>query len=223
MKYDISYGIIYSRMKIFVKVYTEVLLRWGMTMKQHEDRRMRRTQQALADAMIALTLEKGYDAVTIRDITEHADVGYTTFFRHYRDKDDLLHDVLAVVFAEFIEHLESQSSTTTEPIKKGILIFRYVQEHAEIIRVLFDSKTIRNELMTLATQKVICHNQSFHHDIIPIEVLAHNFIVSTLGLIEWWLENKMPYSPEQMGLIHDILVINPIHQLKQGCSCPQVE
>jgi AcrR family transcriptional regulator len=46
------------------------------------DRRVKRTQSALAKALIALTLEKGYDAVTIRDITERADIGYATFFRH---------------------------------------------------------------------------------------------------------------------------------------------
>src|SRR5205809_797707 len=53
-------------------------------MQQLQDRRVRRTQQLLAEALIALTLEKGYEAVTIRDITKRADVGYATFFRHYR-------------------------------------------------------------------------------------------------------------------------------------------
>src|SRR5437667_12756071 len=69
------------------------------------DRRVRRTQHLLARALIALTLEKGYEAVTIRDITECADIGYATFFRHYRDKDELLEDVLDVVLAELIDLL----------------------------------------------------------------------------------------------------------------------
>ena len=47
-----------------------------------QDRRVRRTQNLLAKALIALTLEKGYEAVTIRDITQRADVAYATFFRH---------------------------------------------------------------------------------------------------------------------------------------------
>ena len=55
--------------------------------------------------MIALILEKGYESVTIRDITERADIGYATFFRHYHAKDDLLQDVLDVVYDEFINLL----------------------------------------------------------------------------------------------------------------------
>jgi AcrR family transcriptional regulator len=70
-----------------------------------QDRRVRRTQQALAHAVIALTLEKGYDAITIRDITDWADVGYATFFRHYKDKEALLHDVLDVVLTELMDLL----------------------------------------------------------------------------------------------------------------------
>jgi AcrR family transcriptional regulator len=182
-------------------------------MRQHDDRRMRRTQQALANAMISLTLEKGYDAVTIRDITERADIGYTTFFRHYRDKDDLLHDVLAAAFNEFIEQLDTQSSSTTDATVKGAMIFRYAQEHEKIIRVLFDSRTLRNELVTLSTQRLISKNSSHFRGEVPIEVVAQHLIISTLGLIEWWLENQMQYSPERMGAIYSALIATPLRQM----------
>ncbi len=48
----------------------------------HPDPRVQRTQTALAKAMIALTLERGYAAITIRDLAERAGIGYATFFRH---------------------------------------------------------------------------------------------------------------------------------------------
>jgi AcrR family transcriptional regulator len=69
------------------------------------DRRVKRTQNLLAKALIALTLEKGYEVVTIRDITERADVGYATFFRHYHSKDELLQDVSEVVIEELTDLL----------------------------------------------------------------------------------------------------------------------
>src|ERR1700694_6227056 len=100
-----------------------------------QDRRVKRTQQLLTRALIALTLEKGYEAVTIRDITERADIGYATFFRHYHDKDALLHDVLDVVLAELIDLL-SPSTQDSNSIATGTLIFSYVQQHNEIIHVL---------------------------------------------------------------------------------------
>ncbi len=65
------------------------------------DRRIKRTQKLLQEALISLTLEKGYDEVTIREITDRADVGYTTFFRHYPDKEALLADVLNLMKEEF--------------------------------------------------------------------------------------------------------------------------
>jgi AcrR family transcriptional regulator len=54
------------------------------------DRRVRRTQEALREALVSLTLEKGYEAVTVQDIVDRADVGRSTFYAHFTDKDELL-------------------------------------------------------------------------------------------------------------------------------------
>src|SRR5437867_644732 len=53
------------------------------------DRRVRRTTRALIEALVALVLEKRYDAITIQDLLDRADVGRSTFYAHYRGKDDL--------------------------------------------------------------------------------------------------------------------------------------
>src|SRR5690348_18037849 len=115
-----------------------------------QDRRVRRTQQLLAKALIALTLEKGYEAVTIRDITERADIGYATFFRHYRDKDELLQDVLDVVLAELIALLRTPLSADDQQAT-GTILFRYLQEHEEVVRVLLKSQALRQRLLEAAT------------------------------------------------------------------------
>ena len=54
------------------------------------DRRVRRTRDALRDALLKLILERGWDAVDVRDICERADVGRSTFYTHFADKEDLL-------------------------------------------------------------------------------------------------------------------------------------
>src|SRR5256714_15239099 len=99
-----------------------------------QDRRVKRTQHLLARALIALTLEKGYEAVTIRDITDRADIGYATFFRHYHSKDELLQEVSEVVIEELSDLL--LASPSSYPEQFGTLIFAYVQRQSEIIRVL---------------------------------------------------------------------------------------
>src|SRR5690348_11622022 len=95
---------------------------------ESQDRRVKRTQRLLAQALIALTLERGYDTVTIRDITQRADIGYATFFRHYHDKDALLADVLQVVLEELLDRLQPQhtNDSKTNPAEVGTLIFAYI-------------------------------------------------------------------------------------------------
>jgi AcrR family transcriptional regulator len=58
--------------------------------KGRDDRRIRRTRAALRQALIGLVLERGYDAVTIRDVVDRANVGRSTFYAHYPSKEDLL-------------------------------------------------------------------------------------------------------------------------------------
>ena len=99
------------------------------------DRRVRRTRRLLAQAMISLVLEKGYEGVTIRAITGRADVGYATFFRHYESKDALLGEVLEVVLDDLLRLLrpgEAERRAGGKPAAVGEALFRYVEENAEV-------------------------------------------------------------------------------------------
>ena len=54
------------------------------------DRRVRRTQKSLHQALIALLLEKNYDTITVQEVLDRADVGRSTFYAHFQSKDELL-------------------------------------------------------------------------------------------------------------------------------------
>src|SRR3954463_4572753 len=90
-----------------------------------QDPRVTRTQRALAEALISLTIEHGYEEITIRDITERASVGYATFFRHYADKDSLLRVVLEVVLDEILD-LTHPTDGAADPVQLGVRLFRFV-------------------------------------------------------------------------------------------------
>ena len=174
-----------------------------------QDRRVRRTQHLLTKALIALTLEKGYEAVTIRDITELADVGYATFFRHYHDKDELLKDVLEVQITELTELLRTPS---TDPTVMGVLLFRYVQEHHEVIRILLGNHGLRQNLLktvieTTTNVATTSNTISNAESIVPPEIITNHIVASSIALIEWWLDNQMPYPAERMGLIYEALIM----------------
>ena len=54
------------------------------------DRRTRKTREALYSAFISLIVERGFDAISVQDIIDAADVGRTTFYAHFKSKDELL-------------------------------------------------------------------------------------------------------------------------------------
>ena len=63
--------------------------------RSRPDRRVGKTRKALKEALTDLILEKGYEAVTVQDVIDRADVGRSTFYAHFVDKDDLLMAILA--------------------------------------------------------------------------------------------------------------------------------
>ena len=178
---------------------------------QTQDRRVKRTQKLLAKALIELTLEKGYEAVTIREITQRADVAYTTFFRNYHDKDALLHDVLDVVLEDLVALLQPHMPAD-DPAEVGTLLFRYVRDHRELTRVLLDthgSRALIQRMVAKGSQRVLKEHQPRSGSPVPQEVAANHLVASSIALLQWWLEHDMPYSPERMGVIYRDLIYQP--------------
>jgi len=106
------------------------------------DRRVRRTRTLLGKALISVALRKGYEHITIQDITEEADIGYRTYFRHYSGIDDLLRDVAQETLDELDSLLQMpvQQSGKENPQayaeKSGRILFEYIRENREIFHLL---------------------------------------------------------------------------------------
>jgi len=171
------------------------------------DRRVRKTQQALSDALVALILEKGYDAITIKEITDRADVAHATFYRHYRDKDELLRRKLE----EIVGEIEALTREPTLQDAEGYLIFKHAQENSSLYRILLGSqgtlevrKWLKDRMAanTLRTCKPLLQSNS----LIPPQIAAHHIAGSLLLLIEWWLDQEMPYPPHQMAKIYERMI-----------------
>ena len=176
------------------------------------DKRVKRTQKLLATALIDLTLQKGYEAVTIKDITDYADIGYATFFRHYHTKDDLLQDVSDVVLESLVARLYPNSAKD-DTSQVGVILFHYVKENAELIRVLLESQMSIRRVIEATVSHTIEDRKPRSDSIVPLEIAANHIVTSTIALIQWWLNHDMCYSPEQMGLIYLELIALPTSQL----------
>jgi len=176
-----------------------------------QDLRVQRTRRRLGRAMIDLTLERGYDAVTIRDLTDRADIGYATFFRHYPDKEALLRDLLEEVLDGLMERLEPVSADD-DPALTGATVFRHAKAHAPLYRVLLASQRSVDLLARALEVGIQAIDRSFTDrpdSIVPLDIAAQHIIRSFMALIEWWLMHDMPYAPETMGRIYRALIMDP--------------
>ena len=95
-----------------------------------KDRRIQKTRDLLHRALAALIREKPYDSISVKEILDRADVGRSTFYTHYRDKDELLvsaiHDLLASVQSD---NTPSSAKRSERMLGFSLPIFEHVDQH----------------------------------------------------------------------------------------------
>jgi AcrR family transcriptional regulator len=188
------------------------------------DRRVQRTQDLLGTALVDLIFEKGYEAVTIKDVTERADVAYVTFFRHYRDLDELLTQRLKSGLEELVAAMEAAAGNVPWDQRSpehdrsdGLMIFHHAEQNAAFYRLLLNSAgalRVRKEVIKTIAGILMakCEPLLGEQGGIPAEVAANHIAASLLALIEWWLEHDMPYPAERMAEIYERLIVMPALQ-----------
>ena len=105
-------------------------------MARKMDRRVQRTRKLLRDALMNLIMEDGYDAISIQDITEKANLGRATFYLHFKDKDELLLDVMEQFIDDFMEQVPqiSEAQWRLDDTKALVRLFDFAAEHYDLDR-----------------------------------------------------------------------------------------
>lgn len=171
-------------------------------MSDKQDRRSQRTRHLLSEALVELIREKDYNTITASDIIERANVGRSTFYTHYHDKDDLFVGELDRVIEVLSHRIPNQEES---PFFPSLGLFRHVGEEYELYKALLWSsgidlliKHLQKSLSNRIEQGLEKNERDFD---IPLPILANFLAGSFLNLLKWWLENKMIYSPERMDEI----------------------
>ena len=171
-----------------------------------EDRRIQRTRKLLQEALLELILEKGYDAVTVQDVIDRANVGRSTFYAHFQDKEDLFQSEFDALRSLFEHHLATQPAPDTSPWSLSLVMFQHAQSNLQLYQALagkqggsFALTHLQSYLSALLREHL---QQQFSHKKnapIPPEILAHYLVSSFMAFLTWWLDHNLPYTAERMN------------------------
>ncbi len=166
------------------------------------DRRAARTRRSLHQALISLILRRGYDAITVQEIIDEADVGRATFYAHYRGKEDLLRGGFEALRAELKAARGTASSKQGGPLAFSLAMFEHACAYGEVYRAMVGgrggviaSQEIRRALSEMVKQEL----SAFQDDSVVF-----------LTVLTWCLEKKPKLTPSQIDAMFRRLVISGI-------------
>jgi AcrR family transcriptional regulator len=193
----------------------------SMSKIQKDDRRSKRTRQLIGDALVELMLEKSFADITVQDILDRANVGRSTFYAHYTDKDSLLSSEIARVI-EDLKIGTANGGHAHGGILPSLELFRHIQKQRRMIHAFFGGHSMERLPRELQIQvsKIVENNlRSIVGEVtifavpLPLPLVAA-FVVNTfLMLLHWWVENDLRQTPEQMDEIFQKLVMPSLHNL----------
>ncbi len=176
-------------------------------LKQHKkDRRSLRTYHLVSTAMMELLSVTPYDAITVQDILDRANIGRSTFYTHYYDKEDVLASITEQMLDLFSQSM--QQAEAGPELLPGLELFRHAKQMHQQLQVLLKGqsgavllKTAQTLLSKNIEQNLASALSEKRSPSVPFAVVAQYLAGAFLNLLKWWLETEMPYSPERMDEI----------------------
>jgi AcrR family transcriptional regulator len=179
-----------------------------------QDRRVRRTRKLLQDALVALVAERGYERVTVQDVLDRADVGRSTFYAHFTDKDALFASCFDDLREALRRHLaEMPAGPPTDPLGS---VFEHAYRNREVYRAACGRRgenVLSRQLHPLLVELLTEHLSTVGTRM-PVPVMAEYHASALTGLVVWWVREDFPYGPEHMaGMCRDLTVPGVIASL----------
>lgn len=172
------------------------------------DRRVRRTRRSLHEALIALVLERGYEHVTVQDILDRADIGRSTFYAHFRDKEALLLSSFDDLRADLRRDIDAMTAgpAPLDPAQPSAALFAHAYAHRQVYRALCGRQgvgtTVHRHLHdvigSLLREHLTPHLSTAGSDL-PADLVSEFCTSALLGLLTWWVDKDFRHSPTQMA------------------------
>ncbi|MDX2140212.1 MAG: TetR/AcrR family transcriptional regulator C-terminal domain-containing protein [Chloroflexota bacterium] len=178
------------------------------TASQTTDRRERKTHAALEAALLDLLASKDYDAITVQEICDRADIARKTFYEHYVDKHALLAAYTERVFAALQASVGGLDADTLLADGKPLTypVFKHVQDYARFYRAMLGSHSTSAFIMRLldyaaqvSYERHAPLRAAAPRITVPPELIAHYLAGALLGSIHWWLKTDLQATAETMA------------------------
>jgi AcrR family transcriptional regulator len=177
---------------------------------QKNDRRIQRTRKLLQDTLIGLMQERGYDTITVQEIVDEANLGRTTFYLHYNNKDELFLSCHESILGEFegalwAHPLSRDELLAPQPPSGLFAVFEHLKAAWGQLEPIFqsrDGELILRHIRDGSVREVETNLRTIFADVesaIPLEVLAAYLVGAKFALFQWWLEKRRPYTTEQLA------------------------
>ena len=173
------------------------------------DRRAKRTRKTLQDALIELMGEKPYDAITIQEIADRANIGRTTFYLHFSTKDELFircHEAMVRQFPIAPLHPLSREELLSREVPAGMTsAYKHLEAARPLLYGIFqgkDSLFIIRQIRNWNAQEIETNLRTAFAEAestIPLDMLANYLAGAQIALLHWWLEKRQPHTLEDLA------------------------
>lgn len=187
---------------------------------QKQDRRVRRTQKLLKDSLIELMQEKEFKNISVKDITDRADLNRGTFYLHYNDTYDLLRQMQEEVLHDFQEMINcyghSFKGDTLLPVLNPVI--NYILENSAVCRILFENDA-SNDFINQFHHLIHENGRVIIKDLYPdadetVYTCFFEFVTyGLIGMLKHWIDSDMSLSREKLALLADSAVMGTANRL----------
>ncbi|WP_409295914.1 TetR/AcrR family transcriptional regulator [Peribacillus sp. SCS-26] len=190
----------------------------------HPDLRVVRTKESIKNALIELIGEKGFEGITVKDITTRARINRSTFYTHYQDKYQLLAKCEEELLKEMenkilknIPNVISDLETTTAnavPISVLVPFFEFLNRNRDLMKALLSPKgdtSFQTKLKAFMGKTLFHENHNIFKQeqlLVPPDYLITYIVSAHLGVIQEWLLHDREESPQEIARIIFTMTIN---------------
>ncbi|HEX7958279.1 MAG TPA: TetR/AcrR family transcriptional regulator [Terriglobales bacterium] len=176
------------------------------------DARVVRTLDSLGNALVALMHEKPFDSITVQEVLDRAAIGRSTFYAHFRDKDDLFLNEIEQFFS-LVSTMLSRRHDTSNRVAPVTELFSHIADVRQFYAALVASGKI-HDVMELAQgcfargieQRLIELGRTRGLDASHRAALANSFAGALLSMLSWWINHHMQPSPAEMDKLYHQMV-----------------